>query len=60
MELYTQEKQLGRGAMGSVYLVRRNADGLRLALKTVASERAREEKRGRRFSRRTHKTEQTR
>ena len=38
MEAYTKERQLGRGAMGSVYLVRRHADGLQLAMKTVASE----------------------
>ena len=36
MENYSQERALGRGAMGAVFLVRRHADGLQLALKTVA------------------------
>ena len=36
MENYAREDVLGRGAMGSVFLVRRRADGKRLALKTVA------------------------
>ena len=35
---YTRLQALGRGAMGTVFLVRRNADGVQLALKTVASE----------------------
>ena len=38
MEQYVREKQLGRGAMGSVFLVRRVADGHQLAMKTVGGE----------------------
>ncbi len=32
---YTLEKELGRGAMGVVYLARRQSDGMRLALKII-------------------------
>ena len=42
MEAYVTEKALGRGAMGAVFLVRRKADSLKLALKTVAITSARD------------------
>eukprot|EP00966_Prymnesium_polylepis_P000707 15910-Prymnesium_polylepis.1 len=36
MERYAQDKKLGQGAMGAVYLVRRRTDGAKLALKMIA------------------------
>ena len=42
MEAYVRDRQLGQGAMGTVHLVRRKSDGVKLALKTVAIASARD------------------
>ena len=36
MDAYAREDLLGRGAMGSVFMIRRFTDGERFAMKTVA------------------------